>query len=281
MSSSKVDIRSPFRDLNKTSNNNLSAMDLNSTPYGRETPKRDNKTSILENSNLTLPMNRITNKLSNNILDDLSKRPNSNWDIDQKIDSFTRNRYTNKGFSKSSLNSSIVSSSEIKFVLNCLESKISDTNLSYTLIFSTHLDSNEDSSSESFHNACDDKGPTLTIIKDRKGNKFGGFTTIDWNSNIKFEPDDLGFLFSINKSKIIPRDGGVNHFNAKSLRKFGPTFGNGHDLSISNNCTENKNSYNDLKSSYGVADQEITKYYLTDEKYFEVERYEVFKVDID
>lgn len=258
-------------------------MDLNNnTPYGKETPNRGNKTSVLDNSNLTLPMNRITSKLSNNILDDFSRRPNSNWDIDQQLDSFTRSRqYTNKAFAKSTLNSSIVSSTEIKFVLNHLETKISDTNLTYTLIFSTHINNNEDSSSESFHNACDDKGPTLTIIKDRKGNKFGGFTTIDWNSNIKFEPDDLGFLFSITKTKIIPRDGGVNHFNAKSLRKFGPTFGNGHDLSISNNCTENKNSYNDLKSSYGVADNDITKYYLTDEKYFEVERYEVFKVDID
>ena len=33
-----------------------------------------------------------------------------------------------------------------------------------------------------FHKKCDQKGPTLIIIKSDKGKIFGGFTDIDWNS---------------------------------------------------------------------------------------------------
>ena len=33
-----------------------------------------------------------------------------------------------------------------------------------------------------FHSKCDQKGPTLIIIKSEFGKIFGGFTDIDWNS---------------------------------------------------------------------------------------------------
>ena len=33
-----------------------------------------------------------------------------------------------------------------------------------------------------FHEACDEMGPTLTVIKTKGGATCGGFTMLDWNS---------------------------------------------------------------------------------------------------
>ena len=33
-----------------------------------------------------------------------------------------------------------------------------------------------------FHSKCDKKGPTLAIIKSKKGKTFGGYTDIEWDS---------------------------------------------------------------------------------------------------
>lgn len=183
-----------------------------------------------------------------------------------------------KGFT-----SKIASESEMKFVFDHLIFLYPDRKFSISLIFTSYENnqrSTVDSSAEAFHKACDGKGPTLTLVKDTKGFIFGGFTNVEWGSTVKFEPDDDGFLFSLNKKKIILRDGGINRFSMNSLNKFGPTFGNGHDLNISNNCTQNRNSYNDLKTSYGVKDHEVSKYYLNGgKKYFQVDKYEVFSLE--
>lgn len=41
-----------------------------------------------------------------------------------------------------------------------------------------HRASENNFSSSKFHQNCDNKGPTLTIIKSNNGKIFGGFTTI-------------------------------------------------------------------------------------------------------
>ena len=41
-------------------------------------------------------------------------------------------------------------------------------------------------SAESFHDYCDDKGPTLVIIKSSGGWIFGGYTTQSWSKSIYY-----------------------------------------------------------------------------------------------
>ncbi len=41
---------------------------------------------------------------------------------------------------------------------------------------------------DKFHELCDKKGPTLSVIKSKAGNVFGGYTSLNWN---KPERDDL------------------------------------------------------------------------------------------
>ena len=41
-------------------------------------------------------------------------------------------------------------------------------------------------SAASFHRRCDRKGPTLTIIKSKRGYYFGGFASISWKSKVRY-----------------------------------------------------------------------------------------------
>jgi hypothetical protein len=40
----------------------------------------------------------------------------------------------------------------------------------------------EGSSALSFHFRCDNKGPTICLIKSEHGKTFGGYTNLNWNS---------------------------------------------------------------------------------------------------
>jgi len=55
-----------------------------------------------------------------------------------------------------------------------------------------------------FHSLCDNKGPTLTLIKTVAGHTFGGFTTISWDSSNSSKNDTQSFLFSVDKQTKYP-----------------------------------------------------------------------------
>ena len=53
-----------------------------------------------------------------------------------------------------------------------------------------------------FHNKCDNQYPVIFIAKTNDGHKFGGYTSIGWNSNSNtYLSDEKSFLFSLNKKK--------------------------------------------------------------------------------
>ena len=48
-----------------------------------------------------------------------------------------------------------------------------------------------------FHQFCDNKGPTLSIIKSKDGDIFGGYTNIPWTSSDSYKKDKgQSFVFS-------------------------------------------------------------------------------------
>ena len=51
--------------------------------------------------------------------------------------------------------------------------------------------------SKDFHNKCDNKGPTICLFKNEKGNIFGGYTSISWLSNEKEVLDENSFIFTL------------------------------------------------------------------------------------
>jgi hypothetical protein len=89
---------------------------------------------------------------------------------------------------------------QIKLV-NWIEQKL-NKNIILELIFK--MNENEFTAKD-FHHYCDNKGPTLILIKTSNDEIIGGFTPLDWETNTKREKkyDELGltFLFSLTLNK--------------------------------------------------------------------------------
>ncbi|CAH3128269.1 unnamed protein product [Pocillopora meandrina] len=166
--------------------------------------------------------------------------------------------------------------------------------------------SQEGFQAKTFHSKCDDKGPTVTIVKSGN-NIFGGFTETSWSSNTsvsiskkKIQPHNflggnvkrvmlpsetgaltqLGYLIAqchVVTACVVSCTGSYVHCSQSFLfsmmnpqgvapskislvkdqqsaifcdRRYGPLFGGGCDLHISNNANTSGSSYSNLGFSY-------------------------------
>lgn len=58
-----------------------------------------------------------------------------------------------------------------------------------------------------FHELCDNKGATISIIRSKCGKVFGGYTSAPWTSVRGYKKDEKSFLFSMtNKIKYKAKD---------------------------------------------------------------------------
>jgi hypothetical protein len=65
----------------------------------------------------------------------------------------------------------------------------------YTLLYKLSSDGR---SNATFHQCCDQRGPTVTLIKLIDGRTFGGYTSTSWSSaTTKFMPSFKSFLFML------------------------------------------------------------------------------------
>jgi len=90
---------------------------------------------------------------------------------------------------------------------------------------------------KAFHNNCDDKGATLTVVKTSSGKVIGGATTLPWSSTAGYAQDEKAWLFRLDKNSYnridLKSEDGLAVFHHPN---YGPTFGNGHDLCITARC---------------------------------------------
>ena len=110
-------------------------------------------------------------------------------------------------------------------------------------------------SSEVFHQKCDKKGPTLTVIK-ANNRVFGGFTNLEWDSSgsyLKGDPD--AFVFRVvsiedeNNSSIEK----FNYFKSEVIgcyKDFCAIFGCPDDILLLNNCNQTNNNFSDFGGSF-------------------------------
>ncbi|PFX29375.1 uncharacterized protein LOC111324926 [Stylophora pistillata] len=131
---------------------------------------------------------------------------------------------------------------------------------------------------QTFHSKCDNKGPTVTIVK-RGNNIFGGFTETSWNSQNIYLYCSQSFLFSmVNPQGVAPSKMPLANNQRKAIFCYcshGPTFGGGFDLHISNDADLNDSSYSNLGYSYQLPTGHQSTFF-TGAKYFCVTDYEVF-----
>ena len=51
--------------------------------------------------------------------------------------------------------------------------------------------------SKNFHEKCDDKGPTITLFRNDKGNIFGGYLPVSWKNNGGYLNENRCFIFTL------------------------------------------------------------------------------------
>ena len=177
-------------------------------------------------------------------------------------------------YNNNSFKSSIINRDENKksTIIKWIRQKINKNAIKFELIFKM---SENGSKAEDFHKYCDDKGPTLTLIKTTKDKIFGGFTPLNWK--IKGEsPRDKSnqtFIFSINLMKkfdmISPDKLAIRYSNSVN---YGDS-----DIYLSSNL-KNGNSY----ANSGCNFLSNNKLELTggkgESENFEAAEFEVFKV---
>ena len=157
--------------------------------------------------------------------------------------------------------------SYLKYIMNWISpDKKIYFNLIYNLAFGN--------TAKSFHNYCDNKGPTLTVVYAKSGYYFGGYTTENWDCSNAYKKDANAFIFSLNNNKYAK----ASNDNAIYCNSsYGPTFGSGHDLYIADKCNENSNNYNGTNNTYNFG----SNYYLNGGSYnFQVSKLEVYQVKI-
>jgi len=110
--------------------------------------------------------------------------------------------------------------------------------------------------STTFHSLCDNKGPSVTII--RVGQYiFGGYTSASWTSSCQYLSSSTAFLLSlVNKPGWGPvtfRPPGTYssyQYATYGCHDRGPSFGSAHDIGIASYASSNTNSYTGLGYAY-------------------------------
>ena len=139
-----------------------------------------------------------------------------------------------------------------------------------------------------FHELCKNKGATITIIHNEFNHIFGGYTSKSWSTGRVTDPN--AFLFQIRPIlKIYPfkEDKKKEGRNATwSLdNSYGPIFGGGTDMWISDNCNEGQANAccNSKDCSFKFDAKELSGAHTHSaayECYFSIIDYEVFSIDI-
>jgi hypothetical protein len=121
--------------------------------------------------------------------------------------------------------------------------------------------------SASFHKMCDNKGPTVTILK-LKGEStiIGGYNPINWETNKhgNYEKTSESFIFSLDKEIILSRVRKYDNAIFQSNR--GISF---RDLQLIDNFNSERGVYYTL-NSYSKR--------IHDQGYFSAEEYEIFSI---
>ena len=128
-----------------------------------------------------------------------------------------------------------------KLIINWIEEKTNKKLVKLKLIFKM---SENGSKSQDFHKYCDNKGPTVIIVKTTKNKIFGGFTPLNWQvfGEIINDSSNQTFIFSLNLNKkydMINKGGkgiycigtsgpnfGASDFRLNSDMKRGTTYAN-------------------------------------------------------
>ena len=231
---------------------NIDEMENNIYKLIKESAEIENNINIINNINTN-----ITN-IYKSINDEIKFIPEE-YEMNEFIDSiktFGKIRLMNKINGDNKFKSSSILKNDndsFELITNWILGSIDEKEIKFELIFKMSKNGNK---SEEFHKYCDDKGPTLTLVKTTKNKIFGGFTPLNWKNKgcgIK-DPSNQTFIFSLNLKKkynMINKKGngiycaynfgpnfGCCDFDLKENMKNGETYANQYCNFLSNNNLE-------------------------------------------
>ena len=139
-----------------------------------------------------------------------------------------------------------------------------------------------------FYEKCNEQGPTIVLIKNKKGNIFGGYASASWNNknkNIDHYNASDSFLLSLTnihntKPAKFPSAGG---YEIRNYLDCGPAFGGGTDLGVqeylNNICGRGWSWFpHSFKDTLGYGKSVFTSDFDNNNVIFDIKEVEVFKV---
>ena len=128
-----------------------------------------------------------------------------------------------------------------------------------------------------FHSKCDDKGPTVTIIRSNKETIFGGYTSQSWKSSGDFVSDPNAFIFSLtHKTKHATQK--CSDYSIYCRSNYGPTFGTGNDIRVVDRCNSTDKNYCNGNQTYELPAGVNPDTYIAGTHNFKVKEIEVYSV---
>ena len=177
---------------------------------------------------------------------------------------------------------------EEKKQISNLNSKIINENEKYKKLLKTWINplkkikaellyrlSENGESYSTFHELCDNKGPTLTLFHVNDGNIVGIYTPLSWDSKSGWKNDNDTFIFNLNKEKKYKKIKSDNSTYCNNT--YGPhTYGFGCETKNMNSIVHYSadiNSYYDNGSDILPSNNQ--------EKYYDLLETEVYKIIIE
>ena len=171
------------------------------------------------------------------------------------------------------IGSQIIKYNEYNFIESAIRQSLGKNIKFYRLLY---RGSRNGFRAEDFHEKCDGKNNTIVFVQARNGRRFGGFTEAKWDKSNGYKSGSKGFLFSLDNKEIYNNK--KNEYDIYCYSDKGPAFGGGHDLFIDDNCNKDNENFDNSNHSYDTYGK---KYALAGTKYFYVEDYEVYQLDLE
>ena len=193
--------------------NHIKIKDITFTLYKKTKHEKEivedlkNEISLLKIENKTLKTSieklENQNKLVNDNLINLNKDNKLLFEKISKLEKIIEDN--NKINNENIIDNTKILANNIKKqkrITNWIKEKTKTNEVKYELIFRKGENGEE---AEDFHKYCDNKGPTLTLIKTNKNYIIGGFTPLNWENDEEgisvYDNSNQTFIFSINSNK--------------------------------------------------------------------------------
>jgi hypothetical protein len=243
--------------------------------------RRKSSNSNSSNKNNSLPLVKtmdVTNNNANNLNTNLDSAINDNYYFLRDIKS--------KKIKCKGLFEIIHSTDELYLIVNKILYKLNkykkhfnipnyDNKLQFSIVILFDSSFNGDSASE-FHERCDGKFNTISLIETTSGHRFGGYTSECFESPNEYfdKKDNLSFVFSLDKMKIY--DVIKGKYAISCDKNYGPYFRDDHICIVDEFFTKESGTCIKGKGFNTTKNYELN----SGKKYFTIKRLQVFQIKV-